>query len=106
MPTRPAGITARSSPPTAGSSSTAPPGAASPERGPARGLARAATAYAAELVRPTPARYGPFASLPVPAVDGALPELAYALDDPGRAGDILLSNAAGRYLGAPAFEPL
>jgi predicted TIM-barrel fold metal-dependent hydrolase len=69
-------------------------------------LARACNEYAAELVRAHPARFGAFASLPLPDVHGALAELAYALDEFGLDGVILLSNAAGRYLGDAAFEPV
>jgi len=72
----------------------------------ARDLAHAVNEYAAEAVKDHPDRFGLFASLPLPDVDGAAAEAAYALDDLGADGVILLSNANGRYLGDPGFEPL
>jgi hypothetical protein len=44
-------------------------------------LARRCNELAAELTRDHPDRYAGFACLPLPDVDGALAELAYALDD-------------------------
>lgn len=70
----------------------------------ARVLARRVNEYAAGLVRAHPTRFGAFASLPLPDVDGALTELAYALDDLALDGVVLLSSAGDRYLGDPAFE--
>ena len=42
----------------------------------------------------------------MPDVDGALAELAYALDDLRLDGVVLFSNARGAYLGDPRFTPL
>ena len=53
-----------------------------------------------------PDRFGHFASLPLPDVDGALHELAHALDDLGSDGVTIETNAHGVYLGHPSFEPL
>lgn len=72
----------------------------------ARTLARAVNEFAAELVKDDPARVGSFASIPLPDVDAALDETAYALDTLGVDGVVLMSNARGRYLGDPDFEPL
>ncbi|WP_372409030.1 amidohydrolase family protein [Streptomyces luteireticuli] len=72
----------------------------------ARELARAVNDYTAEVVKDRPDRFGQFASLPLPDVDGALTEAARAYDDLGADGVELLSNAGGRYLGDPEFEPL
>jgi predicted TIM-barrel fold metal-dependent hydrolase len=44
--------------------------------------------------------------LPLPDVDSALAELAYALDDLRLDGVVLFSNARGIYLGDPRFTPL
>src|ERR1700761_1265393 len=49
----------------------------------ARLLARSVNEAGAALVAGHPDRFGLFASLPVPDVDGALAELRYTLDDSG-----------------------
>ncbi|MFF0740297.1 amidohydrolase family protein [Streptomyces sp. NPDC004111] len=68
--------------------------------------ARKVNDYAAEIVKDHPDRYGFFATLPLPHVDGALDEAARALDELGADGIVLLANHRGTYLGDPAFEPL
>lgn len=72
----------------------------------ARTWARKVNDYAAETVKDRPDRFGFFASVPLPDVDGALDEAARALDELGADGVILLSNYRGAYLGDPAFAPL
>ncbi|MGD0068033.1 MAG: amidohydrolase family protein [Streptosporangiaceae bacterium] len=72
----------------------------------ARALARQCNELAAELTRGRPDRFGGFACLPLPDVDSALAELAYALDDLRLDGVVLFSNARGSYLGDPRFAPL
>ena len=72
----------------------------------ARVLARRCNELAAELARDHPDRYAGFACLPLPDVDGALAELAYALDELRLDGVVLFSNARGVYLGDPQLTPL
>jgi aminocarboxymuconate-semialdehyde decarboxylase len=72
----------------------------------ARALARQCNELAAELTRGRPDRFGGFACLPLPDVDGALAELAYALDELRLDGVVLFSNARGVYPGDPRFTPL
>ncbi|MBF6439996.1 amidohydrolase family protein [Nocardia cyriacigeorgica] len=72
----------------------------------ARGVARSVNEFAAELTKDRPDRFGHFASLPLPDVDGAIAEAAYALDELHADGVVLMSNAHGRYLGDKQFEPL
>ncbi|MET9172244.1 amidohydrolase family protein [Streptomyces misionensis] len=72
----------------------------------ARAMAREVNEYGAELVKDRPDRFGLFASLPLPDVDGALAEAAYALDELRADGVVLMSNVQGRYLGDKAFAPL
>lgn len=72
----------------------------------ARSVARRLNEYSAELVRDHPGRYGFFATLTLPDVDGALEELSYALDDLGVDGVVLHANSKGIYLGDPAFDAL
>jgi predicted TIM-barrel fold metal-dependent hydrolase len=72
----------------------------------ARNLARRCNEFAAELIAEHPARFGGFAILPLPDVEGALAELEHSLDVLGLDGVCLISNAGGRYLGDPAFSEL
>lgn len=72
----------------------------------ARSGARSVNEYTAEVVKDRPDRFGHFAVLPLPDVDAALAEAAYALDELNADGLMVLSNMQGRYLGDPAFEPL
>ncbi|OIK27446.1 amidohydrolase family protein [Streptomyces malaysiense] len=72
----------------------------------ARAVARSVNEYGAELVKDRPDRFGIFASLPLPDVDGALAEAAYALDELHADGVVLMSNVHGRYLGDKEFVPL
>jgi predicted TIM-barrel fold metal-dependent hydrolase len=73
---------------------------------PARDLAVAVNDYAAELAADQPKRFGFFASLPLPDVEGALIEARRALDDLRADGIVLLSNVGDRYLGDPDYDPL
>jgi 6-methylsalicylate decarboxylase len=72
----------------------------------ARSLARTCNEYAAELVRSNPNRYGAFACMPLPDVDGTLAELAYAFDVLKVDGVLLFSNSRGVYLGDDRFKPV
>lgn len=68
--------------------------------------ARHVNDYAAELVADRPDRFGFFATLTLPDVEGAIAEAAYALDELHADGVILLANNAGVYLGDPQFDRL
>jgi hypothetical protein len=57
------------------------------------------------MIRDRPGRFGGFACLPLPDVEGALAELAYALDDLGLDGVLPFGNARGILLGGPAVHP-
>jgi predicted TIM-barrel fold metal-dependent hydrolase len=72
----------------------------------ARVLAREVNDAGADIVRDHPARFGLFASLPVPDVDGALAEIGYAVDTLHADGVVLETNAHGVYPGDPALEPV
>ena len=72
----------------------------------ARSLARRCNELAATMMQKRPERFGGFAALPLPDVDGALDELAYALDVLKLDGVVLFSNSNGVYLGEMRFEPL
>lgn len=72
----------------------------------AQTLAIAVNDQTAEVVKDRPDRFGFFASLPLPDVDGAIAEAARAFDELSADGVVLQSNVHGRYLGDPSFEPL
>ena len=73
----------------------------------ARWLARACNEYGAELVADHPGRFGYFASLPLPDLDGSLAEVEHALDVLGAEGFVLQSsNSDGSYVGDARFDPL
>lgn len=72
----------------------------------ARAMAREVNKFAARLAADHPGRFGFFATLTLPDVDGALAELAHACDTLGADGVVLLANVQGIYLGDAAFEPL
>lgn len=69
-----------------------------------RALVRKINIYLAEMIRKHPDRYGGFASVPLPDIDGAFEELEYALDELHLDGVVLLSNSNGLYLGDPELE--
>jgi 6-methylsalicylate decarboxylase len=72
----------------------------------ARDLARRVNELSAELIQERPDRFGGFAALPLPDVDGALRALEYGLDVLKLDGVVLFSNARGIYLGDKRFRPL
>ena len=71
-----------------------------------RTMARRVNDYTAGLVAERPDRFGNFATLPLPDIDGALRELARAIEDLGADGVVLFSNYDGTYLGDPSLAPL
>jgi predicted TIM-barrel fold metal-dependent hydrolase len=72
----------------------------------ARTLARRANEFIADVRRDRPDRFGGFAALPLPDIDGSLTELAYAFDVLELDGASLMTNAGGRYLGDTRFDPI
>ena len=82
------------------------PGVTGWEAAARREMARRVNEFGADLVARWPDRFGSFATLPLPDLEGALRELEYAFDVLRADGVILLSNYAGHYLGDPAFGPL
>jgi len=72
----------------------------------ARDLAKQVNEISAELIHDRPDRFGGFAALPLPDVNGALRALEYGLDVLKLDGVVLFSNARGIYLGDARFRPL
>jgi len=73
-----------------------------PER--ARDAARRCNEYSAELAQRHPRRFGRFATIPLPDVDGSLREIEYAYDDLGVEGVGILTSYGERWLGHPSYS--
>lgn len=73
----------------------------------ARLLARHCNEWSAQTCRDDPSRFGFFAVLPMPDVDGTLTEIAHAFDVLGADGVVMMSSHLdGTYLGDPRFDPV
>lgn len=66
-------------------------------------LTRQCNAYAADLKKRMPDRFGYFATLPIPDVSVCLEEIKLASDE-GCDGFVMLTNGHGHYLGDPSLD--
>ena len=72
----------------------------------ARRMARQVNEFAAEVVSRHAGRFGFFATLALPDVEGSIAEAVYAFDALGADGVVLLANVRGTYLGDMTIDPL
>ena len=86
--------------------SLSPPGIHHVGNEAARKLARAVNEHAAKMRGTHPTRFGHFASVPMPDIDGTLSEIAYALDVLKADGIQFMTSYGERYPGHPDFEPV
>jgi 6-methylsalicylate decarboxylase len=72
----------------------------------ARKLARECNDYSAKLAADSRGRFGMFAVMPMPYVEGTLQEIGYALDSLKADGIALLTSYGDKWLGDPTFTPV
>ncbi len=86
--------------------SLSPPGPRMLDKEGNRKLARACNDYGAQMQRDHPGRFGLFAPMPMPDVDGTLEGIEYALDTLKADGIELMTSYGDKWLGHPDFNPV
>ena len=71
-----------------------------------RARARDCNEFGAKMAQDHPGRFGMFAAIPVPDIEGSLAEIAYAFDVLKLDGIGVLTSYAGKLIGDPAFDPV
>jgi len=82
------------------------PGAWHQGRENSRKLARIANEYGARLSKDHPGKFGVFAAIPLPDVEGSLKEIEYAFDALHADGVYLQTSYDDKWPGDPAFAPV
>jgi predicted TIM-barrel fold metal-dependent hydrolase len=72
----------------------------------ARRMARVCNEFAARMIADHPGRFGLFAAMPMPDVDGTLAEIAYALDSLKADGVGLMTSYGDTWPGDPQYRPV
>jgi 6-methylsalicylate decarboxylase len=71
-----------------------------------RARARDCNEFGAKMMQDHPGRFGMFAAIPVPDIEGSLAEIAYVFDVLKLDGIGVLTSYAGKLIGDPAFDPV